>query len=92
LSPETAIKGAWYGAEMAAASTGGRICTVPYDPALVVDSDWDIGIDDATAIWFSQSTRSGQVRVIDDYEGKDEGLPPAAAVAPTRPCPLADRP
>jgi phage terminase large subunit len=75
LSAEAAIKGAWFGPEIAAASKAGRICTVPYDPALLVDSDWDIGIDDATAIWFSQSTRSGEVHVIDYYEGKDEGLP-----------------
>src|ERR1700730_17459565 len=75
LSPEAAIKGAWYGAEMAATSKAGRICTVPHDPALLVDTDWDLGVDDATVIWFSQSTRSGEVRIIDYYEGKDEGLP-----------------
>jgi phage terminase large subunit len=75
LSPEAAIQGAFFGAEMAAVSKGGRICNVPYDPALLVDTDWDLGIDDSTVIWFSQSTRSGEVRIIDYYEVRDEGLP-----------------
>jgi phage terminase large subunit len=34
LSPEAAIKGAWFGAEIAAATKTGRICNVPHDPAL----------------------------------------------------------
>jgi phage terminase large subunit len=75
LSPEAAIKGAWFGTEMAAATKAGRISSVPHDPALPVDTSWDLGVDDATVIWFSQSTRGGEVRLIDYYEGKDEGLP-----------------
>jgi len=41
LSPEAAIKGAWYGVEMAAIAEAGRIRTVPDDPALLVDTDLD---------------------------------------------------
>ena len=74
LSPEAAIKGAWFGTEMAALAAAAHICNVPHDPALPVDTDWDFGIDDATVIWFSQSTRSGEARLIDYYEGRDEGL------------------
>ena len=48
---------------------------VPYDPALPVDTDWDLGIGDAMAIWFSQSTRGGEVRLIDYYEASGEGFP-----------------
>jgi hypothetical protein len=40
-----------------------------------VDTDWDLGVGDATDIWFSQSVRSGEVRVIDYYEASGEGLP-----------------
>jgi phage terminase large subunit len=40
-----------------------------------VDTDWDLGVGDSTAIWFSQSLRSGEVRVIDYYEASGEGLP-----------------
>ena len=53
---------------------------VPYDPALPVDTDWDLGIGDAMAIWFSQSLRSGEVRLIDYYEHSGEGLPHYAGV------------
>ena len=30
-----------------------------------MDTDWDLGVGDSTAIWFSQSLRSGEVRLID---------------------------
>jgi phage terminase large subunit len=59
------VKGAIYAAELEAARGAGRICTVPYDPILPVDTDWDLGIGDSTAIWFSQSLRSGEIRLID---------------------------
>jgi phage terminase large subunit len=80
LSPDAAIKGAWFGAEMAQALADGRIARVPYDPALPVDTDWDLGVDDATSIWFSQSLRSREVRLIDYYEMTGEGLPHYARV------------
>lgn len=72
---EAAVKGAIYGAELQAARANHRITTVPYDPILPVDTDWDLGVGDHTAIWFSQSTRSGEVRLIDYYEASGEGLP-----------------
>ena len=75
LSTEAAIKGAYFGAEMAAALKEGRITRVPYDPVLPVDTDWDLGIDDDMAIWFSQSTRSGEIRLIDYYANSGEGFP-----------------
>ena len=42
---------------------------------LPVDTDWDLGVRDSTAIWFTQSLRSGEVRVIDYYENSGEGIP-----------------
>jgi hypothetical protein len=72
---EAAIKGAIFSAELERARADGRICSVPYDPALPVDTDWDLGIGDAMAIWFSQSTRSGEVRLIDYHESSGEGFP-----------------
>ncbi len=83
LSPDAAIKGAIYGTEMAAARTAGRITRVPFDPALPVDTDWDLG-SRVTAIWFSQSLRSGEVRAIDYYEATGEGLPHYAKVLKER--------
>jgi hypothetical protein len=73
-----AVKGSIYGKEIAAAAS--RIMTVPYDPALPVDTDWDLGMGDAMAVWFSQSTRSGEVRLIDYHETSGEGFPQLAQV------------
>lgn len=84
LSPEAAIRGAIYGNELATARKAGRITRVPFDPALPVDTDWDIGFGDATAIWFSQSLRSGEVRMIDYYEASGEALPHYAQVLKRR--------
>ncbi len=75
LSSDAAIKGAWFLKEMAKAKTEGRITRVPIDQALPVDTDWDLGIADSMAIWFSQSLRSGEVRLIDYYEATGEGFP-----------------
>lgn len=75
LSTEAAIHGAWYRTEMAAALKEGRITTVPYDPSIPVDTDWDLGMVDAMVVVFSQALRSGEIRVIDYYEAEGEALP-----------------
>jgi hypothetical protein len=72
---EAAVKGAIFAKEMSTAREEGRIGHVAYDKALPVDTDWDLGIGDAMAIWFSQSTRGGEVRLIDYYEASGEGFP-----------------
>jgi phage terminase large subunit len=85
LSVEAAIKGAFYGDQMRAAMEGGRILPLlPYDPALPVDTDWDLGID-AMAIWFSQSERSGSIRLIDYHEDIGGGLPASIKVVKEKP-------
>lgn len=75
LSADAAIQGAFYAKEMAAAKSEGRITRVPVDGTIPVDTDWDLGMDDSTAIWFSQSLRSGEIRLVDYYEASGEGLP-----------------
>lgn len=72
---EASVKGAIYADELTTAREEGRVTTVPIDPVLPVDTDWDLGVGDNTAIWFSQSTRSGEVRLVDYYESSGEGLP-----------------
>jgi phage terminase large subunit len=72
---EAAVKGAIYTRELEQARIQGRIGNVPYDPALPVNTDWDLGVGDAMAIWFSQSTKSGEVRLIDYHEASGEGFP-----------------
>lgn len=79
LSLDAAIQGAFYLKQMAAARKEGRITRVPYDPALPVDTDWDLGIDDLMAVWCSQSLRSGEVRLIDYLEAADKGIPQVIA-------------
>jgi len=77
---EAAVKGSIYGKEMDAALTEGRVGPVAVDPVLPVDTTWDLGVGDSTAIWFSQRTRSGEVRLVDFYETSGEGLPHFATV------------
>jgi hypothetical protein len=84
LSREAAIKGAFYGAELRTAREEGRIGRVPYDSALAVDTDWDLGID-AMAVWFSQSDRMGAIRLIDYHEDVGGGLPASIKVVRGKP-------
>ncbi|MCW5730433.1 MAG: hypothetical protein KIT20_06735 [Alphaproteobacteria bacterium] len=70
---DAALPGAYYGRLMEEAEMQGRVRAVPHDPALPVETWWDIGIGDATAIWFAQ--RAGaEVRLIDYHEACGEGL------------------
>lgn len=80
---EASVVGAYYGREMRAADDQGRIGNVPYQPELAVDTWWDLGIDDAMAIWFTQ-TAGREVHVIDYYEEAGEGLPHYAKVLQDR--------
>jgi hypothetical protein len=76
---EAPIGGAIYGEVLAKAREEHRITKVPHDPTLRVDTAWDLGVGDSTAIWFSQSV-GREVRLIDYYEAAGEGLPHYAAV------------
>lgn len=71
---ESGMQGSYYGRELDKADEQGRIGAVPYDPRLLVETWWDLGIGDSTAIWFTQ-THLNQVRVFDYLEDEGEGLP-----------------
>lgn len=75
-----AVRGTYYGKLLDEAEREGRIGQVAYDPALAVHTAWDLGMDDATAIWFLQVSPAGEWRLIDYYEASGEGLPHYAAV------------
>ncbi|HEX5321486.1 MAG TPA: terminase family protein [Stellaceae bacterium] len=77
------VVGAYYGREMQAAETEGRITRVPVLPEAAVDTWWDLGVNDATAIWFTQSI-GREVHVVDYYESSGEGLPHYAKVLQDR--------
>lgn len=82
---EASVKGSIFGDDIAAAREQGRITRVPYDPMLKVDTSWDLGIGDSTAIWFAQAVPgSGEVRLIDYYEHAGEGLQHYAQVLQSR--------
>lgn len=68
------VPGAIYGKELEDAQGDGRIGNVPYDPTAKVDTFWDLGVGDSTAIWFTQSVGRA-IHVIDFYENRNEGLP-----------------
>lgn len=71
---EAPNSGSYYGKLMNDAENEGRITGVPFDPNLKVWTAWDLGIDDATAIWCAQITRGGEWRLIDYLEDSGVGL------------------
>lgn len=66
--------GFWYLRELNMSREQGRITTVPFQPQCVVQTAWDLGYRDKTAIWFFQHLPSGAIHVIDYYENSGEGL------------------
>lgn len=72
---QATLKGAYFAAELAAAraATPARIGKVPHQPSVLVDTWWDLGMDDSTAIWFSQDV-GREIHAIDYYEATGEGL------------------
>lgn len=65
--------GAIYATELAAAKTEKRIGRVVYDGSALVHTAWDLGIGDATAIWFYQTVQ-GEVHLIDYYEASGKPI------------------
>lgn len=76
--PEEAFQasqqGNWYAVQMKELWDTGHITNVSYDRALPVYTAWDLGQADFTAIWFFQLTRTGDVNVIDYFQGRDKPL------------------
>jgi phage terminase large subunit len=66
--------GAYFAREMGKVELGGGIKEIAYDPTLMVDTGWDLGINDVTSIWFFQSVR-GHHRFIDYYEVAGLSIP-----------------
>ncbi len=61
------LEGAVYSKELRRMQEDGRITNVGWDPEWPVDTAWDLGRNDSTAIWFFQRIAT-QHRVIDYYE------------------------
>ena len=73
------LVGSYYGPQMSEAQDEGRICGVPHDPAVEVETWWDLGFTDATAIWFVQRV-GRELHMIDYYEASGESLSHYAGV------------
>ncbi len=78
------VTGAYYAREMARVRGEGRILSLPHDPALPVNTFWDLGINDTNAIWFHQRV-GREDRFIDYYENEGEGLAHYVQVLRDRP-------
>lgn len=70
---DAAIKGAYYADQISRAREEGRITRVPYDENLPVNTYWDLGHKDPTAILFMQNYRD-EWRMIDYYESTGDSL------------------
>jgi phage terminase large subunit len=70
---EAAVIGAYYGKLMQQAEQDKRITGVPFEPSAQVFTAWDLGIEDATAIWFAQVV-GREIHLIDYYEASGVDL------------------
>jgi len=79
-----AIRGAYYGKLMDVSETEGRVTNVPYDPAMKVITSWDLGINDATVVWFWQVAPT-EIRAIECMAFQSTGLPDIIKEIATKP-------
>lgn len=70
---QAAVVGSYYGREMSAALDGGRIGKVDWEPSISVDTAWDLGMSDSTAIICAQRV-GNEIRIIDFIEHSGVGL------------------
>ncbi len=67
------VVGSYWGKQLQIAKDEGRICAVPYQPEVGVDTWWDLGVDNM-AVWCTQDI-GRELHVIDYLEGEGEGMP-----------------
>jgi hypothetical protein len=70
---ESSAIGSIYSQSLAKADDEGRVTKVPYDSTIKVDTYWDLGMRDKTAIWFVQQKGSA-IHLIDYFEDSGESL------------------
>lgn len=70
---QAGIPGSYYGRLMDDAEAEGRLCRVPHEPRLPVHLSYDLGIGDATAIWFFQLV-GAETRAIRYLENSGVGI------------------
>jgi len=68
-----ALRGSYYGKYLSDLEAKGQVCSVPYQRQFPVETYWDLGLDDSTAIWFVQQA-GRELHIIDHYENAGFGL------------------
>jgi phage terminase large subunit len=81
---ESALIGSYYGAYLETAASEQRITRVPWEPSVPVHLAFDLGISDATAIWFVQAV-GRMFHCIEYLEASDHGLEWYAKVIKEKP-------
>ena len=71
--PDAQNEGAYYADMIKRAREEKRICSIPVEPSVPVNTFWDLGRNDSTAIWFHQQVGK-EHRFVDHYEMNGEGL------------------
>lgn len=67
------IEGSIFAKHLLEAEKAERVTNVPYDPYTKVDTYWDLGVSDSTAIIFAQNVGQ-EIHIIDFYSSEGEGL------------------
>lgn len=65
--------GSFYADQIEKAMAEDRIGEFPYDNHRIVDTFWDLGVDDSTAVWFRQ-IKNDSIKFIDFYEASGKEL------------------
>lgn len=73
VSFNAAVRGSYYGALLERADKDKRVTRVPVNPDAFVHTAWDLGIGDATAIWFFQEV-GRELWFVDYVENSGVGL------------------
>lgn len=81
---ELEIEGSYYGKNFSELKEKGQISSVPYDENTTVHTAWDLGMDDATAIWFIQMV-GREIHVVDHEEGSGKSLVDWAKILKDKP-------
>ena len=71
--PRRTADGAYYADQMQAIRAAGRIKAIPHQPNVPVNTFWDLGWNDTTAIWWHQYV-AGEDRFLRSYEMSGEPL------------------
>ncbi|MFA5385959.1 MAG: hypothetical protein WC364_15105 [Eubacteriales bacterium] len=70
---EASVEGAYFATQFAKIREDKRICKVPIVDGVLVDTWWDLGLNDLMAIWFTQ-TVGREIHLVDYMEDSGEGF------------------